>query len=370
MYHYDDYGTLDTTDPLDWMDALSLCPIDVDGSSPQRPLVSSGDGMPAPHPELHSRSGSDISSSSDASCESIARESCHACRFLSLQLEEDEKQSAHTTRGAPTLMDRWEKLTHGADSVLLASSLSQGNNTSPTQTRRNSPGQIAATLQCLNRVNSTGCIIAHHSITLHPRPGLTVEVPKENKEELCVKLLTLMQQKSDGKKTARGSGELLLPRGNFTDAGSSAKHVDLDREEAGVVADSRECGSVKLTLPPSATRPRSSQATGNVLADGHLSRAPKPIEEGKEELDNDDREPKPRVNPSSASEEAPTDMAVPSVAVPRKKQKGAADKGRAAGNVRPRRGTTHSESASSGSVKRSGKKSSRGGSFSRICCTL
>ncbi|KAF8305522.1 hypothetical protein TcBrA4_0041070 [Trypanosoma cruzi] len=127
--------------------------------------------------------------------------------FLSLQLEEDEEQSA---RGAPTLVDRWGKLTHGADGVLLASFLSRANSTSPTQTRRNSPGRIAATLQCLNRLNSTGCIIARHSITLHPRPGLTVEVPKENKEELCVELLTLMQQKSDGKKTARGSGELLL----------------------------------------------------------------------------------------------------------------------------------------------------------------
>ncbi|PBJ74328.1 hypothetical protein BCY84_12759 [Trypanosoma cruzi cruzi] len=354
MYHYDDYGVLDTTDPLEWLDAFSLCPIDVDGIPPLRPLVS----------------GSDVSSSSDASCDSLARESCHSCRFLSLQLEEEEEESAHTTRGPLTLMDRWGKLTHGADGVLLASSLSRANSTSPTQTRRNSPGRIAATLQCLNRVNSTGCIIARHSITLHPRPGLTVEIPEENKEEFCVELLTLMQQKSDGKKTARGSGELLLSRGNFTDAGSSAKHVDLDREEAGVVAASRGRGSVKIILPPSATRPRSSQASGNVLADGRLSRAPQPIEEGKEELDNDDREPKPRVNPSSASEEAPTDMAVPSVAVPRKKQKGAADKGRAAGNVRPRRGTTHSDSASSGSVKRSGKKSSRGGFFSRICCTL
>ncbi|KAF8294787.1 hypothetical protein TcBrA4_0071150 [Trypanosoma cruzi] len=141
------------------------------------------------------------------------------------------------------------KLTHGADGVLLASSLSRANSTSPTQTRRNSPGRIAATLQCLNRVNSTGCIIARHSITLRPRPGLTVEIPEENKEEFCVELLTLMQQKSDGKKTARGSGELLLSRGNFTDAGSSAKHVDLDREEAGVVAASRGRGSVKIILP-------------------------------------------------------------------------------------------------------------------------
>ncbi|EAN95014.1 putative citrate transporter [Trypanosoma cruzi] len=369
MYHYDDYGVLDTTDPLEWLDAFSLCPIDVDGSPPRRPLVSGGDGEPATHPELHSSSGSDVSSSSDASCDSLARESCHSCRFLSLQLEEDEEQSAHRTRGAPTLMDRWGKLTHGADGVLLASSLSRANNTSPTQTRRNSPGRIAATLQCLNRVNSTGCIIARHSITLHPRPGLTVEIPEENKEEFCVELMTLMQQKSDGNKTARGSGELLLPRGDFMDAGSSANRIELEREEAGVVAASRGRGSVKLILPPSATRPRSSQASGNILADGHLSRAPQPIEEGKEEPDNDDKEVKPRVNPLSASEEAPTDMAGPSVAVPRKKQKGVADKGRAAGKVRPRRGTTHSDSASSGSVKRSGKKPLRGGFFSRICCT-
>ncbi|KAF8305310.1 hypothetical protein TcBrA4_0041680 [Trypanosoma cruzi] len=116
-----------------------------------------------------------------------------------------------------------------------------------------------------------------------------------------------MQQKSDGKKTARGSGELLLPRGNFMGAGSSANRIGLEREEAGVVADSRECGSVKLILPPSATRPRSSQATGNMLADGHLLCAPQPIEE-EEELDKDDRE-RTRVNPWRIRE-APTDMAV------------------------------------------------------------
>ncbi|KAF8293915.1 hypothetical protein TcYC6_0105050 [Trypanosoma cruzi] len=268
----------------------------------------------------------------------------------------------------PPLWTGGGKLTHGADGVLLASFLSRANNASPTQTRRNSPGRIAATLQCLNRVNSTGCIIARHSITLHPRPGLTVEMPEENKEEFCVELMTLMQQKSDGNKTARGSGELLLPRGNFTDAGGSANRIELEREEAGVVAASRGRGSVKLILPPSATRPRSSQASGNMLADGHPLCAPRPIEE-EEELDKDERERNPRVNPLGASEEAPTDMAGPSVAVPLQRQKGVADKGRAAGKVRPRRGTTHSDSASSSSVKKSGKKPSRGGFFSLICCT-
>ncbi|EAN82250.1 hypothetical protein Tc00.1047053507443.53, partial [Trypanosoma cruzi] len=167
---------------------------------------------------------------------------------------------------------------------------------------------------------------------------------------------------------ARSSGELLLSRGNFMDAGSSANRIELEREEAGVVAASRGRGSAKLILFPSATRPRSSQVSGNMLADVHPLCAPWPIEE-EEELDKDDREWNSRVNPLGASEEAPTDMASPSVAVPRKKQKGAADKGRAAGKVRPRRGTTHSDSASSSSVKRSGKKSSRGGFFSRICCT-
>ncbi|EKF27937.1 2,4-dienoyl-coa reductase-like protein, putative [Trypanosoma cruzi marinkellei] len=367
MYHYDDYGVLDTTDSLDWIDSFSLCPIDADGSPPRRPIARGDDVEPATYPELHSRGGGDVSSSSDASCDSLARESCHSCRFLSLQLEEDEEVSAHRTRGAPTLMDRWGNLTHSVDGVLLAGFLSRANNTSPTQTRRSSPGRIAATLQCLNRVNSTGCIIARHSITLHPRPGLTVEIPEENKEEFCVELSTLMQQKLDGKKTARGSGEPLLPRGIFMDAGSSANHMDLDGEDAGVVASPRGHGSVKLILPPSATRPRSSQGSGNMLAAGHPLRAPQPIEGEKEEPENDQK-PKPRVNPLIASEEAPTEMAGPSVTVPRKKQKGVVGKGRAAGNVKPRHGTTHGDSASSSSVKMSGKKPSRGGFFSRICC--
>ncbi|KAF8305506.1 hypothetical protein TcBrA4_0041130 [Trypanosoma cruzi] len=177
-----------------------------------------------------------------------------------------------------------------------------------------------------------------------------------------------MQQKSDGKKTARGSGELLLPRGNFMGAGSSANRIGLEREEAGVVAASRGRGSARLILPPSATRPRSSQASGNMLADVHPLCAPRPIEE-EEELDKDDRERNSRVNPLGASSDAPTDMAGPSVAVPLQKQKGVADKGRAAGNVRPRRGTTHSDSVSSSSVKKLGKKPLRGGFFSRICCT-
>ncbi|KAF8307313.1 hypothetical protein TcBrA4_0018650 [Trypanosoma cruzi] len=107
---------------------------------------------------------------------------------------------------------------------------------------------------------------------------------------------------------------------------------------------------------------------GNMLADVHPLCAPRPIEE-EEELDKDDRERNSRVNPLGASSDAPTDMAGPSVAVPLQKQKGVADKGRAAGEVRPRRGTTHSGSVSSSSVKKSGKKPLRGGFFSRICCT-
>ncbi|KAF8290709.1 hypothetical protein TcBrA4_0120800 [Trypanosoma cruzi] len=97
-----------------------------------------------------------------------------------------------------------------------------------------------------------------------------------------------------------------------------------------VVAASRGRGSARLILPPSATRPRSSQASGNMLADVHPLCAPRPIEE-EEELDKDDRERNSRVNPLGASSDAPTDMAVPSVAVPLQKQKGVADKGRAAG---------------------------------------